>query len=100
MELLSLTQFAQVLNMPTPASRKCVAQHVENAVNAPEAEVKVSMTSAASDLKQDFPISFDGSWDQRGHTAVYGYGSVISIICGKVCNNAMLHPIGMLPVQK
>ena len=32
----------------------------------------------------DIRVSFDGSWSQRGFTAAYGYGSVVSIETGKV----------------
>ena len=81
----ALTQFALVMNMPKPPSKKCVSQHVENAMHAAEAEARTSLAEAASEVEErEITVSFDGLWSQRGYAAAYGFGSAISISSGKV----------------
>ena len=90
----TLSKFAEVMDMPKPVSRQCVKERILHAVDAAEEEAKLSMTNAAIALQaaastaespqSNVEVSFDGSWSQRGYTAAYGYGAVVSVRSGKV----------------
>ena len=85
----SQAKWAEVLNTPPPADRKCIKTHTERFREAAEEEMRASIARAAAEVRgsaevADIAVSFDGSWSQRGYTVTFGFGSVIANDTGTV----------------
>ena len=79
--------------MPPPVTRKNYAKLSDRLGDAVE-KVAKSMIEAASEVKQkegkDVGISFDGTWQKRGHSSLNGVAAAISITNGKVLDVEVL----------
>ncbi|GFY11750.1 uncharacterized protein TNCV_1529421 [Trichonephila clavipes] len=100
----ALETFSSVLNMPT-MERKTFAKGMYNLSGknkeakknmlemsrqtAREAHVKVDATLKNQEII-DVSVSYDGTWQKRGHISNLGLGIIIDIICGLVLDFEVL----------
>ena len=72
----SLEKFCGIMNMPPPMTRKNYDSISDKLLSATEKVAKNSMIQAAVEVKDiegcDVAISFDGSWQRRGHSSCNG----------------------------
>ena len=100
-----LQKFCGVMNMPPPVAQKSYDKLSQKLGVAVEKVAKTSMIEAAVEVKEkggltDVGVSFDGSWQRRGHSSLNGVGTAISVNTGKVldcevlsrhCKSCVLH---------
>ena len=89
-----LQRFCGGMNMPPPVTSKNYAKLSDRLGDAVEKVAKSSMIEAAAEVKQkegkDVGISFDGTWQKRGHSSLNGVAAAISITNGKVLDVEVL----------
>ena len=73
-------RFCGGMNMPPPVTRKNYAKLSDRLGAAVEKVANPSMIEAAAEVKQkegkDVGISFNGTWQKRGHSSLYGVAVV------------------------
>ncbi|XP_065069807.1 uncharacterized protein LOC135694862 [Rhopilema esculentum] len=84
-----LVDFATIMNMAKPMTRKSYNNIVSQVHGAFVDVASKSMQQAAEEVKMkegtaDIAASFDGSWQKPGHSSLNGIVSAISISSGKV----------------
>ena len=83
-----LQKFCGIMNMPPPVASKNYNKVADKLGKAAEKVAKVSMLAAAMEVKQtegsEIGVSFDGTWQRRGHISLNGDGTAISVSTGKV----------------
>ena len=89
-----LQKFCGAMNMPPPVAVKTYNKLADKLGQAAEKVSKVSMLDATMSIKQpegtEIEISFDGTWQRRGHSSLNGVGTVISVSTGKIIDREVL----------
>ena len=102
-----LDELATYLGMPGGLSMPSFQLHLEHIETSLYANIQCHFDKAAEHLKKmiededessadisskyfDIAVSFDGSWQKRGHTSIYGVVTVISPLSGEVLDAAVL----------
>ena len=71
------------MNMPPPVTKKNYSKLSDRLGLAVEKVAKTSMIQASVEVKQregnDIGISFDGTWQKRGHSSLNGVAAAISV---------------------
>lgn len=100
----ALETFSMILGMPT-MDKKTFSKNVE-VLSKNNVEIKTNVLKASRDLARkahlelnpllkkddviDISVSYDGSWQKRGHTSLYGIGAVIDTVTGLVLDYEVL----------
>lgn len=94
-----MSTICSILNMPQPMSKQAWNSHVDVLYDAHKqmkdsylsltreklrTKLKKENPSISDDDILDIPVTYDGTWSKRGHTANYGFGFVISVETGQV----------------
>ena len=98
-----LQKFCETMNMPPPVAVKSYNKLADKLGHAAEKVSKVSMLDAAMSIKQtegtEIGISFDGTWQRRGHSSLNSVGTAISVSTGKPSTQKFFRDIAS-PVQR
>ena len=89
-----LQKYCGAMNMPPPVTRKNYSKLSDRLGAAVEKVAKTSMIEASVEVKQhersDIGISFDGTWQKKGHSSLNGVADAISVTTGKVSDVEVL----------
>ena len=70
-----------------------IIDNTEDVLSASVARIKEAYSTLDSSVDTDplcITVSFDGSWQKRGHTSMYGFASVIDVLTGLVVDYVIL----------
>ena len=79
----SLQKFSGIMNLPPPFNRSTYYDRVRKLSSAASTVPERSMDIAAQELRKEHPdgevaVSFDGTWQRRGHSSLDGVCTCIS----------------------